>query len=155
MATLFYEIYEQAKRIRSADVPEPKHPVQQGEKFIGILADDLKPLWAVFQSSKKKLEKFLNGVRGLEDPENISREKYRAILTEHILKENEYELVSTCFWNSVRHEFPEYARNRFGIRKEWKVVIIPDSPPEPEVVVITGSLFSQSSTPSGGSSQLN
>ncbi|MFA5272158.1 MAG: hypothetical protein WC412_07490 [Candidatus Omnitrophota bacterium] len=119
----------------------PETSVEDGEEVIGILPDDLKPLWAVMKETMKKVEDLHERIRiRFEevggDLKTFSKEEKKAVVLEHVIAENEQELVHTCFWNSVRHAFPAHAtESLIGLRKDWQVIV---GRPKPRISPIAG-----------------
>jgi len=112
--------------------------VEEGETVIGVLEnEDIKKLYILMLETSKKLVDLLKNSRDLP----TSKEECKKTLKEIQLLKNEKELLSVCFWNSVRQEMPETLDldyDSIGIRKDWQVVGFSDETP---IIITTAMPF--------------
>jgi|GEM_PF-3997563 len=150
------DILEKAEAIKGPEWPEvPDAEVEQCDKVVGELPDDLKGLFAVYTVSHKGLlathgllearvkaadQKLVEGKMG---PDGLEKE-VAAVRLAHAVAHSEHELVQRCFWGSVRLQFPELIEvSSIGLRKDWKVVASADCAncaAGIELIEISGSL---------------
>ncbi len=104
----------------------PDYELEEGEKVVGTLSDDLKKLYVVMLGAKEKtkalhdrLEKEIS-----ELGDNIPKGKKKAIVQEHAMVHLEEDLIESAFWTCVRLEFPEVGSDDVGLRQDWQVVHI-------------------------------
>ncbi|MCX6760222.1 MAG: hypothetical protein NTW46_02670 [Candidatus Nealsonbacteria bacterium] len=122
------------KRAKAVDLSDgtlaPKSKVEKGEKVIGVLPDELKRFYAVYDASADELDaahvQIEAEIDAVKDPKDATREKADDIALRHELCHTRHEIVWNFFWGNVRLAFPEIISERsIGIRKGWKVVVMP------------------------------
>ncbi|OGZ69829.1 MAG: hypothetical protein A3D44_01890 [Candidatus Staskawiczbacteria bacterium RIFCSPHIGHO2_02_FULL_42_22] len=126
MFLLKWMVNEMAK-VSLRDVKSPTGELQEGEKVVGILTDDLKRLFAIraalyanLGSVHRRLEEKIKLLAGSEIPE----QEIKAMHVLHTTAHNEYQMSNSAFWHCVRGEFPSIAGQEIGVRKDWQVVTI-------------------------------
>ena len=125
---LLKKILNEAAEVSLRDVKSPDHEVEQGEKVIGVLSDDLRRLYVLMTDAAERLESvsqkaaaWLKSFEGEERPKDEDQRRKE----EFFLAENEHSTIKACFWGSVRDELPEVAgEENIGLRARWQVVVI-------------------------------
>ena len=116
-----------AEGVPLADIQCPTGKVEEGEKVIGTLPDDLKRLYTVMriaENERGELKHRISKLGSLLDlDERQTNDATRAL---GVIR-NRFDLAHSCFWHSVRHTFPEIVNTeQIGLRENWQLVTIPD-----------------------------
>ena len=109
--------------------PAPEVEVQSGEKVVGVLSDDLRKFFAIYNKIKADLlsqceashasiaelaiKKLMHGKLTPEDHD---------FLNQHSGLHRNAEIIGELFWHGVRMAFPEATNAEVvSLRKGWKV----------------------------------
>jgi|SRR3989344_2971080 len=111
-------------------IKSPDDELEEGDRVVGVLSDDIKRLHFVMGSSIdrniemcKSLQKEFDG---LEESE-ISEERLTQARQECLFAHLECDFLKSAFWTCVKFEFPELVGVRgVAIRKDWQVVVTMD-----------------------------
>lgn len=107
-----------------AKVPDGKElgPIQPGEEILGIIDDDIKPLWVVAEALRAEalatFEAHQESHRA-EEPMESGSCKTAIQTAERLI--GQCKLVQDIFWTSVREQFPTALAN-VGVREDWRAV---------------------------------
>ena len=143
---LLKAILNRMSEVSLKNAKAPEHALEEGEKVVGTMSDDLKRLYIVMDDACEELESvgkksaaWIESFEGEELPKDEDERKKR----EFLLLSNECRTAYTCFWNSLHHEFPETLREDVAVRKDWQVVIIDRKAKfKSELLALVETLFS-------------
>ncbi len=124
---LVKSILARMSEVSLTDAKSPQEDLEEGDRVVGILTDDLKRLHVVMVKSIKTLksvtqqiDEWIKSLEGKEIPEYDEAGRKKKFFLATI----DCETLTMCFWNSVRNEFPEIAGEKsIGLRKDWQVVV--------------------------------
>ena len=138
---LLSDILARAGKVKVRDAKlAPLGEMEDGEKVVGVLPEDLKGLFGVMQESQlqlvtthENLEARISKLRG-----KMTKDEAESIQHEHAVAHCEADFIRQCFWTSVRMAFPQLVSEpAIGLRKNWQVVTsVPDGVCAVEVIEI-------------------
>lgn len=120
------------EKIEAVDLANTLHvpdgEVEDGEKVVGILPDDMKRFYVVFSDSIDELtERVEDEQERLEElvakPVSEFTPEDHTFAQQHVLARKKQEIVKDLFWLGVENAFPELTLvGSMGVRKDWQVV---------------------------------
>lgn len=117
MSAWLKSIQAELARVTGDDSVEPDYEGCKHDHVVGVANQDLRRLfWLVLQNKKQSQEAAAAVL-------SLSGNEREAKLQEASTYDFQADVLTSIFWMSCRHEFPElWNKPYFGLRKGWKVV---------------------------------
>ena len=136
MQQFLQDVFARAKAVHlNNGVPTPTEKVEKGDTVFGVLPDDLKRLYVVYDTHRDELARQCEATHDLIEEAKKKRKSEvkpedMAIIQQHMLEHNKHELLGTIFWDSVKMVFPELVTTTqsIAIREGWQIVTYRDNP---------------------------
>jgi hypothetical protein len=124
-------LLDEAEAIQLDGQDGPKVALEEDDKVVGVLSNDLKRLLLLREGYRKKVDTFNKKVYARlaevgDDLRKIAPEENREHEQKKELLSNEIELVDAIFWSAVKHEFPAVIGHNIAVRQGWQVVTFED-----------------------------
>jgi hypothetical protein len=128
----------------AAGIPIQMKEVEEGEVVAGILSDDLKRFFIVFNQMGDELANECEKAHGLvdkllADPSIADAAETKAVVLRHNSLHKRQDVLAELFWQGVKEQFPEAAASadKIVLRKDWQVAMSREQSEDPLIELIS------------------